>query len=304
MISRAVRVSIFFFLSAIVFLPILANARKNIDYTKDYYGALGVDPEANAGEIKKAYYKLSKIWHPDKNKHKDAVAKFREIAAAYEVLSDPELRQDYDRVLLEGGPPEDWDINFPGASRSKYGGAAHHRLGPTLFAFAMLISVMQYLYLWYTYHHKLEGVKASRGYKLKLEQLIAEQQTQRPNRTRKKAKGRKGDDSEDERIRAEAEKKIQLQIDHGPPKITQVFIVAIVLFPVKLKFWMGFIKMVYLQFKGIIMRYLTPEERFWLLQRRHPEPIEPEQREKIMKTFLKQDEEILERLELERTRRR
>ena len=60
---------------------------------------MGVDNETGQGEIKKAYFKLAKSAHPDKGGDPE---KFKEIAGAYEVLSDPEKRKIYDKFGLEG----------------------------------------------------------------------------------------------------------------------------------------------------------------------------------------------------------
>ena len=65
---------------------------------KDYYGILGVKKDANEKEIKQAYRKLARKYHPDVNPgSKEAEEKFKEISEAYEVLSDPEKRAKYDR---------------------------------------------------------------------------------------------------------------------------------------------------------------------------------------------------------------
>lgn len=64
---------------------------------KDYYGVLGVKSGASDLEIKKAYRKLALRWHPDKNADKvEAEMKFKEIAEAYEILSDPQKRKVFD----------------------------------------------------------------------------------------------------------------------------------------------------------------------------------------------------------------
>ena len=73
---------------------------------KDYYKSLGVPKNATAPEIKKAYRKLARQYHPDANKN-DAKAeeKFKEISEAYDVLSDEKRRKEYDeaRSLFGGG---------------------------------------------------------------------------------------------------------------------------------------------------------------------------------------------------------
>ena len=69
---------------------------------RDYYEVLGVDRGADEKEIKKAYRKLAMKYHPDKNKEEGAAETFAEIARAYEVLSDDELKGIYDRHGEEG----------------------------------------------------------------------------------------------------------------------------------------------------------------------------------------------------------
>ncbi|CAG9530237.1 unnamed protein product [Cercopithifilaria johnstoni] len=69
----------------------------SIRYKRDYYEILGLKKGASAKDIKKAYYKLAKEYHPDVNKSKDANARFQEVSEAYEVLSDDQKRAQYDQ---------------------------------------------------------------------------------------------------------------------------------------------------------------------------------------------------------------
>lgn len=69
---------------------------------KDYYKILGVSKGASEEEIKKAYRKLALKYHPDKNKAANAEEKFKELAEAYEILSDKKKRDIYDQVGEEG----------------------------------------------------------------------------------------------------------------------------------------------------------------------------------------------------------
>ena len=64
----------------------------------DYYKTLGVDNDASDKEIKSAYRKLARKYHPDVNKDSDADSKFKKINEAYEVLKDPEKRKRYDQL--------------------------------------------------------------------------------------------------------------------------------------------------------------------------------------------------------------
>src|SRR6185369_13950398 len=63
---------------------------------RDYYEVLGLERSANQEQIKQAYRQLALKWHPDRNTAPDATDRFKEVAEAYAVLSDPTKREQYD----------------------------------------------------------------------------------------------------------------------------------------------------------------------------------------------------------------
>lgn len=100
---------------------------------RDYYQALGISRTATADEVKKAYRKLARKYHPDVSKEPNAEEHFKEVQEAYEVLKDPEKRAAYDQLGSQWKqgeqfrPPPDWASGFefsggPGPSAGGRGG--------------------------------------------------------------------------------------------------------------------------------------------------------------------------------------
>ncbi len=85
---------------------------------KDYYEILGVPRDATQEEIKRAYRRLAKKYHPDVTKDPESAQKFKEIAEAYEVLSDPEKRAQYDR-FGHVGPEQGFDFDIRDFRRAR-----------------------------------------------------------------------------------------------------------------------------------------------------------------------------------------
>lgn len=73
-------------------------------YKQTFYEFLSLDPSCTTADVRRAYKKLALVLHPDKNDAPDADIQFRVLAGVYEVLKDKELREKYDRVLVEGLP--------------------------------------------------------------------------------------------------------------------------------------------------------------------------------------------------------
>ena len=72
--------------------------------TKDYYRVLGVKRDASEADIRKAYRKLALKYHPDKNDHPEAEEKFKEIAEAYDVLTNPQKKAEADMATNAAKP--------------------------------------------------------------------------------------------------------------------------------------------------------------------------------------------------------
>ena len=96
----------------------------------DYYDILGVSRDADKEEIKRAYRRLARKYHPDVNKEQGAEERFKEINRAYEILSEPEMKARYDRFGEAGvssgagaGYPDFGDMGFADIFESFFSGS-------------------------------------------------------------------------------------------------------------------------------------------------------------------------------------
>ena len=98
---------------------------------QDYYKIMGIDRSATPEDIKREHRKLARKYHPDVSKEKDAEARFKEVAEAYQVLKDPEKRAKYDQLGAnwkagqDFQPPPGWQgQSGPGGQRGQNGGGS------------------------------------------------------------------------------------------------------------------------------------------------------------------------------------
>ncbi|XP_078181239.1 chaperone DnaJ-domain superfamily protein [Carex rostrata] len=166
----------------------------------DCYDLLGVSQNANASEIKRAYYKLSLKYHPDKNPDPESRKLFVKVANAYEILKDESTRQQYDYAIAH---PEEVFYNTAQYYRAYYGHKTDARA--VLVGFLLFVTLLQYLNQWTRYTQAISMVKRTPAYKNRLKALELE-------RTGGITNKKKGHKQLDKKMEEDLDNELELQI--------------------------------------------------------------------------------------------
>ncbi|KAJ0976088.1 hypothetical protein J5N97_018053 [Dioscorea zingiberensis] len=231
MVARALRPpsTLLLLLLLCVLLALLSPTRAIYCDEDDCYDLLGVSQTANASEIKKAYYKLSLKYHPDKNPDPESRKLFVKVANAYEILKDEATREQYDYAIAH---PEEVFYNAARYYHAYYG----HKTDPRLVLVGLLfvVSAFQYLNQWSRYNQAISMVKKTPAYKNRLRALELERSGGVVNK-------KKNNKQMDKKVEEELSNELELQI-HGSekPSVWKLIGVQILLLPYtlgKISFW-------------------------------------------------------------------
>ncbi|KAF8409513.1 hypothetical protein HHK36_005589 [Tetracentron sinense] len=197
----------------------------------DCYDLLGVSQSANSSEIKKAYYKLSLKYHPDKNPDPESRKVFVKVANAYEILKDEATREQYDYAIAH---PEEVFYNTARYYHAYYG----HKTDPraVLVGLLLVLSAFQYLNQWTRYTQAISMVKKTPAYKNRLRALELERSGGITNK-------KKGHKQMDKKMEEDLSKELELQIQGAEkPSLWELLAIRFLLLPYtlsKLLLWSG-----------------------------------------------------------------
>jgi len=222
------------------YYKMIEHVSRNIDY----YQLLELDThDPSPSQVKKAFRKLSLIWHPDKNTSPEAAEKYQLLAFAQSVLSKPQKRELYDNYRLNGLP---WVENYYGKYAHRYG-APDHDIRTVLAWTILVITVVHYLYRLRRYHIIMSYFKTTPQYRNAQKSLLlknqAENNTGRRRSSKKKGKNKPSETTEEPEIKL---------IGVSKPGFRDLFVVQLVLLPWTISyffyslgkeiFWYGLLK--------------------------------------------------------------
>ncbi|XP_023519031.1 dnaJ protein ERDJ7-like isoform X1 [Cucurbita pepo subsp. pepo] len=186
----------------------------------DCYDLLGVSQSATQSEIKKAYYKLSLKFHPDKNPDPESKKQFVKVANAYEILKDESTRGQYDYAIAH---PEEVFYNAARYYHAYYGHKTDTRA--VLVGLLLILSAFQYLNQWTRYHQAVDMVKKTPAYKNRLRALEFERSGGATNK-------KKGHKQLDKKVDEDLDKELELQITGAEkPSVWELLGVRLILLP-------------------------------------------------------------------------
>ncbi|TKY51098.1 Chaperone protein dnaJ 50 [Spatholobus suberectus] len=206
------------FFVAVLVLTAISPSRAIYCDEDDCYDLLGVSQSANASEIKKAYYKLSLKYHPDKNPDPESRKLFVKIANAYEILKDEATREQYDYAIAH---PEEVFYNTARYYRAYYG----HKTDPraVLVGLLIILSGFQYLNQSTRYKQAVAMVKKTPAYKNKLRALELERSGGITNK-------KKSQKNMDKKMEEDLSKELELQITGAERPSVWKLVAAVVVY--------------------------------------------------------------------------
>ncbi|XP_061119731.1 dnaJ homolog subfamily C member 25 [Conger conger] len=202
------------------------------------YDVLGVTRDATKPEIARAYRQLARKYHPDRFRVGDpgladetpesAHDKFLLVATAYETLKDEESRKDYDYMLDH---PEEYYSHYYAYYRRRLAPKVDVRI--VILVTVCAISIFQYYSWWSSYNEAISYLSTVPKYRIQATELARQQGLL--NRTREKGRGRRSKDEireeEEEVIRDIIKNKIDIKGGYQKPKISDILLCRVILFP-------------------------------------------------------------------------
>jgi len=247
---------------------------EDIEAHINYYQLLGVTEDSPTDEIRRKFRKLALQYHPDKSVDPQATEKYAKINFAYKILSTPETKKEYIKLLREGVP---WDAVY-GQYAHKYGAPAHDPRW-VIGLFLAFITVCQYSYGWYRYYIFREMIYQTPRYQQALNEL----------KRKKKEQKKKNKNNPDNSNEPEVEMPEVEIVGAEKPLVKDLLIVHMVLFPWTFSCWL------YEYIKWIVLYDIL----------KHEKPDEDEIARKkaglSKEEWEKQKRKLLEKLEKERT---